>query len=72
MFGGVEKPQRGEGAEDGAESVHETLEAEGAAVRARRDVRSEQRFFRGRANAAAKPGGGAGGQDLQCVRGETK
>jgi hypothetical protein len=72
VIGDFEKPERGERTEDGAERVHETLEAEGAAVSAGRDVRGEESFFGGRADAATEPGGGAGGQDLQRMGGEAE
>jgi len=72
VVGGLEKPQRGERAQNRAERVHETFETEGAAVGTRRNIGGEKSFFGGRADAAAEPGGGAGCEDLQCVCGEAE
>src|SRR5215467_8969444 len=59
VIGGLEKPERGDRAKDGAESVHKAFEAEGATVGAGRNVSGEQGFFCWRTHAAAEPGSGA-------------
>src|SRR5579862_524220 len=53
----LQEPQSGERPENGAEGVHETLEAEGAAVSSGGNVGGEQGLFRWRADPAAEPRG---------------
>jgi len=64
MMSGFKKPESGERAGDGADGVHEALEAEGAAVGAGRNIGGEKSFFCGRAKAASEPGGDAGEKDV--------
>src|SRR5207249_501540 len=59
MPGGFEEPERSERPADGADRVHQALEAEGAAVSSRWHVGSEQGLFCGSADTAAEPCGAA-------------
>src|SRR5215469_1721523 len=72
MIGYIEKPERGERAEDGAECVHQALETECAAVGVGWSVSGQKRLARRGAHAATKPGSGAADKHLVGVRSQTE
>src|SRR5712692_3097827 len=72
MAGLLEQPECSERSSDRAHSVHQSFEAERAAVGARESICREQRFSDGRANAAAEPGRRAANQNLVGVSGKRK
>src|SRR5712692_1807615 len=70
MSRSFEQPERGEGADNRADGVHQAFQAESAAVGVGRDVGGEEGFLRGRADSAAKPCGSAAEKDMVGLRGE--
>jgi len=72
MAGGFEKPERRERARDGADGVHQALEAESTAISSRWHVGGEQSFLRGRAYTAAEPSRSATEEHMIRMRGESE
>ena len=72
VAGRFEQPESRKWAGDGAYRVHQSFEAEGAAVGMRRYVGGEKGLFRGRTHAAAEPRGDAAEEHMIGVRREGK
>jgi len=70
MAGGFEQPERGERPGDGADSVHQAFEPEGAGRRRSAERRRRAGLSSRRADSAAKPGGGAADEHMIGVRRE--
>src|SRR5205085_1190616 len=72
MIGHIEKPERGERADDGAKCVHQALKAKCATVGVWRHVSREQGFPCGGTHAASEPGSGASHQHVVGLRGKSE